>query len=120
MSPELTKAFEFAQDSTKQLITLATAVVTFSVAFLKDFAGGTAQPGRDLLTWAWILFFASVCFGMWTLLRLTGEVSKTSGWSLFDWGIRLPSFLQVVTFGLGLLLTLVFGASAQPAPATGA
>ena len=36
MEPRIEKAFAFAQETTKQLITLSTAVITLTITFLKD------------------------------------------------------------------------------------
>lgn len=67
------KSFDFAADTTKQLITLSTAIITLSVTFAKDIIGLNDYP-KDLLAWTWGVFIASLCFGIFTLMALTGSL----------------------------------------------
>jgi hypothetical protein len=62
------KSFDFAADATKQLITVATGVVTAAVIFSKDFS----PTGRGFAVTAWIFLILSVIFGIITLLGLVG------------------------------------------------
>lgn len=74
MSEEIKLAFQFAADATKQLIIVSTAVLTFTVTFSKDVVRDKALLARNWLFAAWICLFLSICFGLWTLLGLTGEL----------------------------------------------
>ena len=74
MEDQTKLAFDFARDTTKQLITLSTAIIAFTVTFGKDFLGKPDNFGRTLVVISWVGFLASVIFGVWTLLALTGTL----------------------------------------------
>jgi hypothetical protein len=68
------KAFDFAADTTKQLITISTAIITLTVSFSKDILGGAADSTKIFLIWTWAIFIASIIFGLATLMALTGRL----------------------------------------------
>src|SRR5438093_11141888 len=110
------KAFDFASDSTKQLTTLATGIVTLMITFSKDIVGG--KPGlwpRLILAVAWFIYLLSIGFGIQTLLALTGTLepvgpqAQTCKASIRGANVTIPSACQIVTFLIATLLTVVFG-----------
>jgi hypothetical protein len=112
-------AYGVAQELTKQLITLATAVFALTLTF----ADQIARPGRGcrtLLEVSWVLFLVSVGFGLLTLMALAGQIAepgtKTDGGgheevidSITTWAIRTPALVQALTFAAALVLTLIYG-----------
>jgi hypothetical protein len=61
----------------KQLLTLATAVLTATVIFLKEVVGPDhlrSARVRRYLAWAWTNLFLSIVFGLLTLSALIGQV----------------------------------------------
>lgn len=113
MSDELKKkAFDFASDTTKQLITIATALIALSITFL-DSLGGSGS--KVILLLCWIALFLSVLFGVATLMALTGTLEKCTEkddpipLSIYGLNVKRPSFLQILFFLLGLFLLAVFG-----------
>jgi hypothetical protein len=64
------KAFDFAADLTKQLITLSTGIVTITLLLSKDFVGP-----RLLALAAWSFYLLSTVFGLWVLMALTGTLA---------------------------------------------
>jgi hypothetical protein len=74
LDPAIEKAFEFAQEATKQLITLATGVIALTITFLKDVLGTDGSAG--FLQAAWVLYLVSIVFGVLTLLNLTGNLER--------------------------------------------
>lgn len=100
------KAFDFAADLTKQLITLSTSIVTVSLLF------GDHFPRQSLLAvWAWTFYLASTVCGLWTLMALTGTLAPLSAApASYDLGfnVRLPSALQIGAFAVAVILTIVF------------
>jgi hypothetical protein len=62
------RSFTFASDLVKQLITLATGVLTESVLFSKDLSGNFY-----LALASWIIFLPSVLCGVGALMSLTAE-----------------------------------------------
>jgi len=123
------KAFDFSADLTKQLITLATAIITLMVTFSKDIIGGVSGSCiLYLLLATWALFIISVLFGLLTLGALTANLDPLPGKSQKDKnGVSLPpavaspiltinsgnirstAMMQMVTFFIGLLLTGWYG-----------
>ena len=73
MDDNVRLAFEAARDSTKQFLTLATAIIALTITFSKDFTGADAGD-RTYALLAWSALLTSVFFGLWTLLALTGTL----------------------------------------------
>jgi hypothetical protein len=109
-------AFAFAQDTTKQVVTLSTGLIAITVAFLGDIEK-TASPGA--LTWlhdAWITAGLSAGFGVLTLMMLTGHMggdNPPEAKAIYSWPIRLCYGLEFLAFGLALFCTIKFGIRAS-------
>ena len=100
------KAFDFAADLTKQLITLSTSIVTVTLLFGEHF-----PRQSHLALWAWILYLISTLFGLWTLMALAGTLAplKPPPTNLdLKFNVRLPSSLQVVAFAVAVFFTILF------------
>ncbi len=102
------KTYEFAQDTTKQLITLASAIVALTITFSKDFAPSASECSRDLMGIAWIAFFFSILGGLGTLFQLTGKLAKKKR-TTTDMGVVIFSGGQQLLFLIALVLTIVAG-----------
>jgi hypothetical protein len=111
MDERVKASFEFAQDATKQLITLATAIIALTITFLNDVIRSAPGGTSILIEVAWFLYLASIVFGIVTLLGLTGELasSRSTQPSVYGRDIRWPSALQILAFLAALILTLIFG-----------
>lgn len=108
------KAFDFAADLTKQLITLATGMIALTITFNKDFLGSSQNADKGLAYSAWYWFLASIFFGIFTLCALTGNLdakdkSKTP-W-IFAPNIIIFSIPQFITFFVGMWLTILYARS---------
>lgn len=114
MDERIKKAFDFASDTTKQLITLATGVIALTITFSKDFLGTVPADAKGFATWAWFAYLFSILCGVWTLLALTGTLESTAAPSIRGWNVRLPSILQILAFLAATLLTVLFGIRAIP------
>jgi hypothetical protein len=68
------KAFDFAAETTKQLITISTAIITLTVAFSRDILGGAENSPKTLLVSTWTIFILSIICGVLTLMALTGTL----------------------------------------------
>lgn len=116
MNEQKKNAFAFAQDCTKQIITLATGVIALEITFSKDFVGALAASSRVYALLSWLSLLLSVIFGVWTLLALTGELErkeeKSEPPSIRTGNVTLPAIAQILFFIVGLGLTVVFGAVA--------
>jgi hypothetical protein len=113
VTDQIKLAFAFAQDTTKQLLTLATGIIAVSITFAKDFVKEVPPGATPWAIAAWGCLLASVLFGLWALLALTGSLEPTgrptAAVSIRGWNVRLPAALQILAFFGGLLLTVVFG-----------
>lgn len=94
----------------KQVITLATALLGFQLAFVKDLSASVAV---GTISWAWYLLFASIVISTLVLLVLAGDLGRGKHSPAFEdiyiWYIRWPSFFGVVFFALGLYITMQAG-----------
>lgn len=125
MNERKKQAFEFARDTTKQLITLSTGIIALTITFSKDVIGNPSPFHRNLLVLSWLSFLLSVVLGVWTLLALTGTLEPqetkatktkleenenlTGEPSIRGGNVTLPSLFQIVTFLIGLGFTVWFG-----------
>ena len=103
------KAFDFLQDATKQIITLATAILTFTITFLKDIAKNADDVSRNLLTGSWIFLVVSAIAGLFVLLNMSGVLAKVTKPDIYKGSIRFLSLAQLGAFALALVLALAFG-----------
>ena len=113
ISDKLKKAFDFAQDTTKQLISLATGIIAITITFTKDILGNLPPGTKVYLGLSWLIFFLSIIFGVWALLAMTGSLEPKKGEkesiSIRGSNVTLPSALQIISFLLGLALAIVYG-----------
>lgn len=117
------KSFDFAESTSKQLITLSTAIVAFTITFGKELFGGIDNGfAFGVLITAWVFFVVSIICGVWTLMALTGSLDKAINIvkekkgeqgsekevevSIYDSNIRWPEFFQVLFFVLALSATI--------------
>jgi hypothetical protein len=111
MAANVEKAFDFAQESTKQILSLSTAILTITVAFQSDIVGQVPGGDRWALKVAWIAYMIAILGGLLTLLNLAGNLERPTGGqpSIYSYGIIVFSILQLVAFGVGVVFTLWFG-----------
>lgn len=104
-------AFTLAADSAKEIVKYSTAILTVTITFAKD----TLLADRKTVPWclgtAWMFYLLSILGGLWTLLALTGQLASASSTpgTLFAPNIQIPGLLMVLSFVLGLVLTVVAG-----------
>lgn len=124
------KSFDFAAETTKQLITISTAIITLTVTFSKDILGGAENAPKTLLVWTWGIFIASIICGVMTLMTLTGtlqpmqkkeseenppisdeqrEKNLLEKISINNGNIRLFSIGQSLLFVVAIIMTGFFG-----------
>lgn len=111
MDNKTEKAFDFAQESVKQLIGLATGLIALSITFSKDFVTTVPAGARTVALCSWAAFLASVLCGLWALLALTGtlEADASVPVSIRGKNVTIPATLQIGLFVVGLSLTVCFG-----------
>jgi hypothetical protein len=110
------KPFDVAVDVAKQLLTLATVIVTLTISFWKDIVTPAAVGTTDriIIGGAWILYLLSILCGIWCLYAINGSVAQPSQpplapRSIYDPNIAFPMGGQQITFLLAVIATVVFG-----------
>jgi ABC-type uncharacterized transport system permease subunit len=108
------KAFDFASETTKQMITLSTAVIGITITFRKDIVADVSGWGKAVLAASWFFYLVSIVLGIGTLMNLAGNLERPQGAerSIYAGSIRLLGGVQAVAFALAILLTIIFGAIA--------
>lgn len=80
------KAFDFYADSTKQLITLSTAIIALMITFAKEILKpADSYYAKFPLMAALIVYVFSIWFGLETLLNLTGQLETFNGGDPTQW-----------------------------------
>lgn len=113
MSEGRKKAFELAADAAKQLLTLSTGVIAFSVTFLKDIFNIAAHKitpaGYCVLVSMWLFYLASAVAGILTLNWLAALALNDEP-ELVGSDAQNAGKWQMLLFAIALLLTVTFGA----------
>lgn len=113
--PNRNRAFDFAQDVTKQLLTLSTAVITITISFADNLAERAPCDARSVLFISWGLFALSIVLGVFTLLNLTGRVENAEdaqSEGIYSGAVRAMSIGQIICFLLAFVGIVYFGARA--------
>ncbi|HEU4710159.1 MAG TPA: hypothetical protein VFS76_01275 [Pyrinomonadaceae bacterium] len=115
------KAFDFAAEATKQLITIASAIIAFTVTFAKDFLGNVASGHKWIAAVAWFFYFLSIVSGVLTMYALAGQLEpggeETAKPSIWGGGATLFMGAQQIFFAVAVLVTFLFGILALYSPA---
>lgn len=113
------KSFELVEGTSKLLITLASALIAFSVTFSKELGGFTLDNTWDQITWSFSLacMAISVGSGIWTLLALATALSPQGSGSPATPTIRtrvvaVPFCFQIISFGMSAFFMALFGTGA--------
>jgi hypothetical protein len=104
------KAFDFAKEWTTQLFTVASAVVVFSATFYKDILGDV-HKFPIILELSWLLFLISIGIGFLVIGAISRELNDAGDatkLNIYSGNVAWPAFLQLLSFGLALLLFIVF------------
>jgi hypothetical protein len=106
--------FDSANDLAKQLITLGTGILALSITFIKDILKFNSQAVTRPLKFAWVSYLLSICFGIWTMMAITGskfQIADNPGKSVtYGTNISVPAFLQILGFLFGTILLILYGA----------
>ncbi|MCB1536274.1 MAG: hypothetical protein KDJ44_16545 [Rhodoblastus sp.] len=108
MDERTKKSFDLAADLTRQVITLATAVIVAVITFF-DKISSAASLNSPMLKWILCIYLFSIVSGLGTFMALTGNVSKSENVSVYNKNIRIWSGAQLLlfifgTFGIVLLV----------------
>jgi hypothetical protein len=117
------KAFASVQETSKLLITLATAFIAFTVAFAKDFMNSNFGSCAGKMIWllgSLFLVISLIC-GIWTQLGITtvlappmsnnGEPSiAEADQTIRHRKVKTPFALQLLCFAVGAVLMATYQA----------
>ena len=117
MPKKIEKSFDFYLEGIKQLISIASAIIAFSVVFSKDFLGieNVNTWMKAVLIVSWILFAISIYAGSLAINALTGqldpgpEADPNHEPSIWAGPVRILVDAQQKLFIFGIVLILVFG-----------
>lgn len=117
-----------ALETTKQVITLSTGVITLTVTFIEKIVEpqtGMTRHVPGTLKVGWICFGLAIVFAVWTLMAITGSMNaldrqarqlplnpdqKRATETLADGlNIRLPAVLMLLFFAVGIALVIASG-----------
>jgi len=121
-------------DIAKQMITLCSGAVGFTVTFVDKFtANSPGHPAKIPLSLyiAWALFGLDIIFALWTLMAITGTLDvldrQNNGWALLNdrqqeiatgksesEHVTRPAVAMLVTFLLAVLAMIWTGFRLQP------
>lgn len=104
----------FAQETVKQIITISTAVSTFTITFADKFRASGAEL---VVPWSlgasWVLFALAILGGILTLMALTGNLASLPDAeqtrAAYRPNVRICAGLMMVFFFLGIAATIWAG-----------
>lgn len=102
------KAFDFAADLIKQLITLSTGIVTITLTFAKDIFTKSSNQHTGLLLAGWTTHLVSIVFGVAALMGFTGTLERTAD-GIYGSSGRWFLGLQVIAFLIATALLVIAG-----------
>lgn len=113
MDPQTQLAFQFANDLSKQLITLSTGILALSITFTKNLFSEVPVGCRRPLMIAWVCYLLAIVFGVWHMMALTGLLAPASGTCETVLSIggnaRFPAALQILAFLTATILIIIYG-----------
>lgn len=105
-----------AADTAKQFISLSTGVVALTITFADKFSPESAEQLAVPLTLklSWLAYGLSIIFGVATLMAITGTINQIDlgqeNPGVNAQNIRIPALVMVLSFLVGLGLTISAGA----------
>ena len=103
-------AFSLAGDSVKQVLTLSSAMLAFTVTFSTDVTEGATAADERWLWATWALLAVSILAGVVTLLSLVGVLgSPDSTPDVYADGVRKVAGAQMLAFAAALIAAAAFG-----------
>ena len=107
------RAFDGVSEITKQVLTLATAIVALTITFVKDFAPNPSANAKTVLAISWVLYLVSILAGFLTLMASAGlqqeAASKNQTPDINTGTLRRFGGLQLIAFLCAIILTVIAG-----------
>ena len=116
MSGEHTKALEFAADLARQILTVATGILAFTVTFAEKFDIDPATPLAvpDSMRIAWVCFVLAVIAAIWLLMAIAGSANAvrtgdTAAGDIMNTNTAVPASIMCLTFIAAVSATVFAG-----------
>jgi len=110
-------SFEFARDTTRQILTISSVIIGGTVTFAEGILDSSSRLQMFFLVGAWTAFLLTVFFCICTLQALTGSLAESEDptssaqLSVYNDNIRRPAICQLVVFLVALAFTVALGVS---------
>jgi hypothetical protein len=104
MTERNTKAFEFASDTTKLILSLSTGIITVVLTFNEKILKNIDV--KWILITSIIFLLISILAGLMVMMALTGNLSEEENDepSISSPNIRIPSVIQILSFIISMIL----------------
>jgi hypothetical protein len=109
MDDHVSKAFDAAGDTSKQLLTVAAGIVVLTITFFADFGKHAPFTAKVLLAVAWLLYTVSIVGGIGVLQTLAGNLQH-GDLDIYKKNTVWCSIAQYGAFVIALVLTVIAGA----------
>src|SRR5688572_22423857 len=81
-----------ATETAKAVLTLSTAILSFTVVFRNEIASDATRTDEKWLWLTWILLLVGITGGVLTLLALARVIGRTTeSVSNYNWWVRIPT-----------------------------
>lgn len=106
-----------AAETMTQLITMATALLGFTVTFASEFTPEAADLSVPLtLICSWGLFVLAIAAAFWALLAVTGSINTAEDGAsgradAMARNIQIPALISVGAFVVAIILMVIAGVS---------
>lgn len=104
-------AFDYAKESTKQLMNLATGAIALTITFMDQYMLVLSTISRILMIFFWVLLFVSIFSGQLCLHGLTGVLAarnqRGTTPNIYSDNIKIPSMIQIFSFLLAFLFIII-------------
>jgi hypothetical protein len=115
MPDDKSSSLNAATELSKQIMTLSSVLLGFTVTFADKFS----RSGDQLLTvpmtlkLSWIAYFISILCAIWLLLSIAGSAnelrSNANAGNIYRANIKIPAFASILMFLLAVCLTIWSG-----------
>jgi hypothetical protein len=104
------QGFDVKKELIIQLISLSTAILALSIAFIDVMTQAVSRVMVFYLKLAWIGFFLAIVFGILALMAIAGTLLKGCTYNAPN--ILALQIIQIVCFGISTVSMLTFGMKA--------
>jgi len=110
----LIDGIKLASELSKQLITLAISIFTFTVTFLKDRLPELSRRGKLTIGYSWVFYIISIFAGIFHMMALTGLFTKENisrYYFVIQQNAKVAFIIQILIFLVATILMLIYGMS---------